>query len=272
MKFDILEDYKQYVQEHTKSPQTAKKYYSAVKNLFADIQFNHLQEIEQEYLKGKLSTLKTKNEFSAAKNGLKLLHQFDSTLKLPDEAFFKENSLHKKNHRKKAEPIYTDETMRKVNQIQNKKLKLAYRLAVISGLRVFELEALTPEDFDFQEDGTISVNVRNGKGGKNGIVYCRKDNYVFQELKKYIQENGKADTRLFYSEEYMREKANDLGLECHDFRRIYAFLHRKELKESGMNTYDANKIVQENMRHSRFKTTRRYLYGKKFYEKRSDKE
>lgn len=267
MKYDILEEFRMYVQEHTKSPDTARKYYSAVKNLFSELQFNSLQEIDQEYIKQRLMQVKTKNQFSACKNGLELLKEYDSSFPIPDETFFTDGSRHKRNHRHKAEPIYVSTVKRKVNQIRNKKIKLAYRLGMVSGLRVSELAALKFGDVKFGEDGIITLHVRHGKGNKAGNVTCMKDDYVFRELKAYIQEHGTETEKLFYSAKYMQEKASKLGLECHDFRRMYAHLHKKKLKkEEGMSNLEANKVIQGNLRHSRYKTTKRYLYGKKFIE------
>lgn len=265
MKYDILEQFKGYVYEHTKSPNTARKYYSSVKMVLSDLQFNMLQEITTEQLEQRLAAIKTKNEFSAAKNGLRLLKEYDPDLPIPDESFFSDTSIGKRNHRRKADPIYIDTVKRKVNQIADKKLKLAYRLAMISGLRVSELEELTPEDIAFLDSGKIVVNVRKGKGGKAGKVNCMEDSYVYTELQAMV---SMADSKqpLFYSQEKMRKNANKLGLECHDFRRMYAYIHKKQLKKSGMSNYKANKVIQGNLRHSRYKTTKRYLYGKKFVE------
>ncbi len=264
MKGDVLADFQTFVWNNTNSINTAKRYYSAVKNLLKDIQFNSLDEISAEYLEGKTLELKTKNNFSAAKCGLKLLKEFDDSLQLPDESFFATTSTKKKNHRKKTEPIYVSQVKRKINQISNKKLKLAYRLALISGLRDCELAALEKDDITFNDDGTIMLNVRHGKGGKQGYVNCMKDNYVYKELQAFVKD---VDGRLFYTADYMRECAGNLGIQCHDLRRIYAYTHKKKMiREEKKTNYEANKVIQNNLRHSRYKTTRRYLYGKKFIE------
>lgn len=265
MKFDILEGFYDYVKENVKSAETARKYYGAVKKLFEGIQFNNLQEVEREQLEQRLSLITGKNNFSAAKCGLKLLKEFDPGLNIPDESFFRATSAHKKNHRKNAKrKIYVDKTKRTVNQISNIKFKLAYRLALISGLRVSELEDLTKNDIKFK-DGKIIIQVLHGKGDKQRVVECMDDSYVYNKLSEYVVYK-KDYEKLFYAESTMRKKANELGLECHDFRRIYSHNHKKEMKKDGSTNYQANKVVQKNLGHVRYKTTKRYLYGKEFIE------
>lgn len=263
MKFDILEEFQGYVKANVKSEATARKYYGAVKKLFEGIQFNNLQEIEREQLEQRLSMITGKDNFSAAKNGLKLLKEFDPSLNIPDESFFRDTSAHKKNHRKNSKRvIYVSMIKRTVNQISDKKLMLAYRLALVSGLRVSELEALTAKDVNLK-DGKITINVLHGKGNKQRTVKCMEDPYVYKQLSEFI---GciKDDVKLFYAEETMRKKADELGMECHDMRRIYARDHKKKLKNDGCTNYQANKVVQKNLGHARYKTTKRYLYGKQF--------
>lgn len=271
MKYDILEGFNVYLQERL-TYNTAKKYYSSVVNFFGDLQFSSLSDIGQDYITNKLQQQpSTKNEFSAIKNGLRQLQVYDNSLVLPGESFFKDISIHKRNRRKSSgKTIYLDGVRRKVNQIKNERLKLAYRLAMVSGLRVSELANLETQDIRFGEDGAINVMVINGKGGKDGIVTCVKDEYVYCRLQEFIK-NLEKGSRLFYSQVYMREKANNIGLECHDFRRIYAIMHRNALKKE-MPVYEANRIVKDNLRHARFVTTKKYLYGKKLVIKKGGED
>lgn len=261
MKYDVLERFKEHLKS-TSNKNTARKYYSAIVKLFKDKQFNDVSQIKKSVLETELPLkFKTKNEFSAAKNGLLRLKEVYPDIELPEELFFREHSRKKRNYSKKPKKtIELDKTMRKINQISNKKLKLAYRLAIISGLRVSELEGLEKADLKFK-DGIITVNVKHGKGGSNGLVICKKDDYVYKELENFI-ENLEENEKVFYSEEYMREKAKNLDLECHDFRRIFAITLRNELKKT-MPVQEANAIVQKQLRHKRFSTTKRYLFNKK---------
>lgn len=264
MKYDVLEGFRTYVYENTKSLNTAKKYYGAVKKLFDDLQFNSLADIRKDEIEQRLCLVRGKNNFSATKCGLKLLKEYNSDLQLPDDTFFSNESNHKRNHRKKSSIINIGQIKRKINQISDMKLKLAYRLDLVSGLRVSELEALEPCDLSFVENKVI-INVRHGKGNRQRFVESMPDKYLLEKLNEYVK--GKDEhVKLFYTEEKMRKSANHLGMECHDLRRIYAHLHKKLLKKQGQTNYRANRIIQKNLGHARYKTTQKYLYGKKFIE------
>lgn len=260
VKYDELEPFREYLQERLCN-NTARTYYSAVVKLFQGTNFNSLEEIPVSYLERELpARFRTRNEFSAAKNGLKHLAQFRPGLQLPEEAFYRENSLKKRNFsRKPGKIIYLNPVRRTINQIQNVKLKYAYRLALVSGLRVSELADLEAPDLSF-EDGSIVVRVKKDKGGKGGLIRCRADSWLYGKLQSYTQENSEG--KLFYGEAYMRKEADRLGFECHDLRRIYAIETRRELGKR-MSPEEADRLVQENLRHSRFSTTKRYLYNRK---------
>lgn len=262
MKYDVLEPLKVHLHENL-SKNTARKYYSSVIKLLKDTQFNSIDEISEEFIKNEsILKFKTKNEFSAVKNGLLHLKEVYPQLDLPEEDFFKGVSIKKRNWTKKPKKnIYLDTTKRKINQIKDPKLRYAYRLALVSGLRVSELAALEKKDIRFREDGTIQVDVRHGKGGSNGMVPCLEDHYLYSRLKDYL-EALKDDDRPFYSSVYMRKIAYNLGFECHDLRRAFAIMYRNKLKEE-MPVSEANQEVKKLLRHKRFSTTKRYLFNKK---------
>lgn len=261
MKYDLLDNFKGYLYENL-TENTARKYYTSVVKLFKDVQFNNFSELDTDFIISEANKFKTKNEFSAVKNGLKRLKDLYPELNLPDEEIFKNTSIHKRNWSKKPKKnIYLDTTNRKINQIQNPKLKYAYRLAKISGLRVSELAAVEKGDISFSEDGRILVEVRHGKGGSNGVVQCLKDNYLVERLHEYL-EDKQDNEKIFYSSDYMRKRALELGLECHDLRRICAIEYRNQLKKI-MPVYEANQEVKKMLRHKRFSTTKRYLFNRK---------
>lgn len=270
LKYDILEPFKEYLyQEFSKN--TARKYYSCAVKMFQNLQFNSISEVKREYIEEEIIKFKTKNEFSAAKNSLLNLKKLYPDLNLPENNFFQVTSRKKRNWSKKPKKeIFLDETKRKVNQIKNPKLKLAYRLAMVSGLRVSELSCLDAKDIILLEDGSIRVNVRYGKGGSNGIVECLPDPYLYKKFNEHLAEVD-PEERLFYSEVYMREHADRLGLECHDFRRIFAITYRNQLKTE-MPVAEANLRVQAALRHRRFSTTKRYLFNRKLVIKRTREE
>lgn len=259
MKYDVLEPLREHLLA-TYNKNTARTYYSSVVKLFRGKQFDSPGEITEEFLEQGIKSFKTRNEFSAVKNGLKQMKQIYPELPLPSGETFREISLGKRNYSKKpGKTICLDQVKRKVNQISSRKLKYAYRLAMVSGLRVSELAGLEAGDLTFSE-GRISVNVRHGKGGAGGVVECMGDEYLYQNLPGYLKENGQGP--LFYSEAYMRQKADELGLECHDFRRIFAITFRNEAKKE-MPIQEANALTQAKLRHARFSTTKRYLFNRK---------
>ena len=265
MKYDILLGFKRYLQDNL-NPNTAKTYYSAVKKVFNNCNISSMGDIPESYILDRLKHFRTKNEVSAAKNGLKHLAKYDSSLKLPDDAAFK--TIQKRNHVKsKGKIVNFDTMMKKTNACRDQRMKYAYRLAAVSGLRVSELAALDPGDIIFQSDGRLKIHVRHGKGGKEGWVTCLKDDYLYEHLKHHI-ETLQPNERLFYDESYMRKYAWEHGMEMHDFRRAFAVLQKRELLQDGCNAKDADKIVQEQLRHSRFSNTKRYLYGRKIIAKK----
>lgn len=230
MKYDILEKFQSYLKENL-SPNTSKTYYAAVVKLFRDVQFKDLAEIEPQWIEKVMAEkFKTRAEFSAAKNGLKWLKKFDNGLSLMPEQNFKEISRKKRNFsRRPRKVIYLNPTQRKINQIKNERLRLAFRLAEISGLRVSELADLEAGDISFSED-KIFVNVRHGKGGHGGCIECSPDAYLAKQLPQFLQKYPEG--KIFYSRDYMIECAGRLGLECHDLRRIFAIQSREELKKT----------------------------------------
>lgn len=260
MKYDVLEPYKEYLQRNL-TPNTAKTYYTAIKKLFQGYSFDNPQDISQNFLERELpKRFTTKNEFSAAKNGLKWMQKRYPNLQLPTEEFFRANSLRKRNFSKRPKKvIYLHPTQRRINQMQNPKFKYAYRLAMISGLRVSELADLEASDLTFH-DGQIKVCIRHGKGGHGGTIQCRTDVYLYEKLKEYTKEHSCG--KLFYNQETLRKEAARVGFECHDLRRIYAIKCKQELKQE-MPGVQADKVVQQNLRHERFSTTKRYLYNRK---------
>ncbi|MGN0327238.1 MAG: tyrosine-type recombinase/integrase [Lachnospiraceae bacterium] len=266
MKYDVLEGLKGYLEkEYGKN--TAKKYYAAAVKLFRDDYDLTVNEINEEVIKERLDHIRGKNEFSAAKQAVLGLKKVYPDITIPGEDWFLEQSLHRKNRsKKKTKTIDLDATQRKINQIADQKLKYAFRLAIDSGLRVSELAEVLPEDITFKE-GDIYVNVTHGKGGSNGVVKCQKDPYLYEHLQDFIkkqkeeypEENNK---KLFYASNTMQKKAHDLGIECHDLRRICAITLRNELKKE-MPVEEANAQVKEQLRHARFSTTKRYLFNRK---------
>lgn len=261
VKYDVLDNFRKELYDNL-SANTARKYYSSIVKLFQAIQFSQVQDIPLEYIEQQIKKLfASKNEFSAVKNSLKRMKQIYPELKIPSEEYFKDCSMHKRNCTRKPKKVLSlQETKIKIERIENKKLKMCYKLALAGGFRVSELEAMEKKDIRFADNGKIYVMVTKGKGGSNGEVECTDDKEFSRELQEFLHKSN--DAQLFYSEEYIREKAYAAGFEPHDLRRMFAQIERKRLREE-MSTYEANKEVQHRMRHARFSTTKRYLFNRK---------
>lgn len=257
MKYSILESFQKYLQQ-TMNQNTARKYYSAVKGVLKDADFESLEEVDPEYIKARMKELPTKNEFSAAKRGLIKLQEFDPGIQLPEEEFFKEQSKKKRNYVKsRGRKIYKDTTIRKIDRVKDPDLRLAYRLEMISGLRISEIAGLKPEDIDLSGEH-MQIFVQNGKGGKSGLVACLDDGYVKARLEQLLKMTNPGD-QLFYGAGYMMNEANRLGFECHDLRRIFAQDMEAEQMEKGKSRQEAGEVVREALRHENIRTTNIYL-------------
>ena len=163
-----------------------------------------------------------------------------------------------------------DTINRKINAIEDEKLKFAYRLMKVSGLRVSEVAMLERQDLQFKENQLL-VHVRHGKGGSNGVVTCLADPYLVSKLKNYVADKSEGE-RLFYSASVMKKKAWKLEIECHDLRRISAITYHKQLRSEGKSVEEADELTKQFLRHERFSTTKRYLYNRKLKLKASNKE
>lgn len=276
MKYDDLLGFKKYIYAQIPNRNTARKYYSAVIKLYKNVPVGvDIKKLNLEFYQENIRSLfRTRNEVSAAKNGLKFFKEYirskkavSEKLPFPEEDFYKEICQHKRNYSvKPRKELYLDEIRRKINQIQDEKEKYAFRLSMVSGLRVSELAGLDADKLQF-DNGVIYVEVTNGKGGSNGVVECLPDKYLYERLQQYVTENPEG--RLFYSSATLRKKAHDLNLECHDFRRIYAQLKKREALERGVSLKEANEEVRIGLRHKRFSTTKRYLFNRKLVVKKT---
>ena len=264
MKYDILTGFRKHLEGMVDNKNTADRYYFAVDRFFRPLRFNRLEDVSPEWLTEQLAAVSGKSEFSAVKNGLKYLAGYDRSLQLPTEQFFRAEGRKKRNGSKRpSKTLYLDNISRAVNGMENLKLKLAYRLMMVSGLRVFEVAALRKEDITI-EGNVITLHVRSGKGGKEGMVVCLPDSYLARQLQNHINFSSAAGERLFYSTDYMKHEAGRHGFECHDLRRIAAITYRQErMREPDMELEQANAETQAFLRHERFSTTKRYLFNRK---------
>lgn len=216
----------------------------------------------------RLKSIKNKTELSQVINSIRIIQESNKNINIISEDDLKLIIKNKSDNRNKSyEPYELKDALRKINALRNDKYKLAYRLMVVSGLRVFEVESLEKDDIKFNGDD-IFVTVRDGKGGKFGEVKCLKDKYLSEKLKVFLDDKESKD-KIFYSKSVLQEKANKLGFTCHDLRRAYAKLVKKELTNNliEVERNEKEKIIEEEvktaLRHSKFETSKRYLYSKR---------
>ena len=263
MKYNILSEFRKYLLNELGNKNTADRYYFAVSKCFKGLQFDNLSDVSKEFLEDSLKHIKGKTEFSALKNGLLHLHEFDNTFTLPEDDVLSrlgENKL--RGTKRTSKDIYPNIVKRKINSIKKKKFKLGFRLMLLSGLRVSELASLSKKDIQVN-DGVIEIDLKKGKGGKSGKVRCDSDDYLAGELLEYLESIEDDNKKLFYSAKTMKNRALELGIECHDLRRIAAINHRNKLKDDGIAVQEANEDTRKYLRHERFSTTKRYLFNRK---------
>lgn len=226
-------------------------------------------EINKESISKYLKSIKNKTELSRAVNVIRILENTESTFNCFSDSELKEIISNKSDNKPKSyEPYTLDTARRKINTIRDKKYKLAYRLMIVSGARVFEVADLKKEDIIFNDDKTLTLKIKDGKGGKYADINCLKDDYLFKELKCFLADKL-YEENIFYSKIAMQKKAQKLNFKCHDLRRAYSKLVQKEIKEEVIDFLDSEKdlIVKEEikkaMRHSKFETSQGYLYSKR---------
>lgn len=261
MKYDILDNFRAYLHQEC-SPHTADVYYYMVVRLLKDQQFNSPSQIDDAKLHRQISVLRSKNEISAAKNGLLRLAACYPGFQAPPAEMFSGLSKVRSNQSVSPPKVLSLEgTMRRINAPQNKKLKLALRLMLASGGRESEIAALEKRDISITAD-VLTIHIRNGKGGYDGIVTCRHDPYLLSELPAYLKGKSPND-RLFYRPRTMREKLHAMGLEGHDLRRIAAQLYFREIQDNNLSDTDAREETRKFLRHAREDTTLIYLTRRK---------
>lgn len=258
MKYEILFAFREYL-ENTCTANTAKRYYYIWDKLLSDQQFNRIEEINFSRLIERIKVLKTRNEISAAKNALKHFGEcFSGFSPIPDEMFKALSLKAAKGIPRHGKELDVKQTLHKINAVRDEKLRLALRLILASGARVSEAATLEKKDISIDGD-RLEIEIRHGKGGSNGIVTCRVDPYLTNTLPGFLADFA-PDERPFYSAKTLKEKAHNLGLECHDLRRIAAQLQLQEVKkEEKVSQKEAQEATRKFLRHKSFKTTSRYL-------------
>ncbi len=215
-----------------------------------------IEEINSDDLLKDLKKIKMRGETSAIVNGLRRVKNY---INIPDEQELKKTIKSKTvKLRENDEGKELKKIMKKINVLRDKKLKLGYRLMLMSGLRVFELAELNKKDIEITDAG-IKIKILDGKGGKSATINCLRDKYLEKSLSEYLQSIN--EEKVFYSKKHMMNRALESGFECHDLRRAFSKLVYNEKKEE-VGAYKANIEVQKVMRHTKLSTTKIYLNSK----------
>lgn len=191
-----------------------------------------------------------KKELSKFKNGLKLidLENKEKYMQLCNNQFEKSNKFKKKSE----EQLKVKTLENKINRLKSKRLKLGYRLQMISGLRVSEIADIEERDIIISENKDIKIHVRHGKNDKERWVHCFKDEYLLNQL---MDLNPNKNNKLFCSKEYIIQQANKLSFHTHDLRKIYFNTFFYNCVEDRRKTIQ---LLKKNAGHS--KKSRAYLY------------
>jgi integrase len=210
-------------------------------------QFKHFQKSNLE-LEEYLKSLKNRKEISNLKRAFEIMKDISIDKKYDCLELIKKYHKIKPKHQKKPEEQFKLKPVQNsINRLKNKRLKLAYRLELIGGLRIEELAELEPSDI-FIKGNDITIHVRHGKGNKERFVDCIcVDEFVLNGLIDLdVRKNGK----LFYSKSYLMNKTTNFH--THDLRK--ATSHIKYFNDS---SEQAIENLQEFLGHK--KETRTYL-------------
>lgn len=238
------------------SPETMRYYLSCIKEINKKCKTFNPTEIEKAIISKCRSNQQIKKYISAIRNYEKLILKKEKSLLYGEPAsrlatFYNQTSDPKKLRHN------IDKLMRKINRINNTKLKYAFRLQIKSGLRVSEISDLTKQDIKFK-DQVIWLRIRQGKGRKSRIVRVLDDLYMYERLQEYIKDKA-TNEKLFYSSAYLRKKAAEYDIPTHDFRRANARKRFNTEIQQGKSKSLARKKVQKELGHEKPATTDLYL-------------
>ncbi|KAB3535646.1 phage integrase family protein [Alkaliphilus pronyensis] len=175
----------------------------------------------------------------------------------PEIKLFQNYNAASSNSKGKILKHSSDTVERKINGLRNEKLKYALRLQLKSGLRIKEIADVKKEDISFDGDKTI-IHVQQGKGNKKRIVETIEDKYLVDKLKGWASKHEDGE-KLFYSRNYLRKKATELGIPTHDLRRINAQKRFQKELDTGKDRAEAKATVKKQLGHEKIKTTNIYL-------------
>ena len=144
---------------------------------------------------------------------------------------------------------------------KGKKERALIEVLLSTGMRVSELTGVLLSDVDFD---TMSIHVRNGKGGKERTVYM--SDLARKHLQAYLHERKELGGHLFYNKKHgqlnaggvrhilnvIAERAGVDNVFPHRFRRTFA----TGMANRGMEVQEVSKLLG----HSNLNTTMTYVY------------
>lgn len=254
VKYDVLGEYRSFLEIRRR--RTTARVYTERLNVLLENQsiINTIENINIDEMINNLKKAKNKNEFSQYKNAMiYFLESQKISLSQEQIEHIKEieSNTHKQYRKlKKADFQKIDRT---IKHLKNKKLKMSFQTLIATGLRVSELAQITKENCTLTDD-TLTFDFTS-KGGNIEQVSISKDNNknLFESLEQMVL-STKDNARVFYSANYLQQKAKHYGFKCHDLRRACAKLEYKNSK--------SKEQVKEKLRHSNVKTTELYLKSK----------
>lgn len=252
MKYDVLEEYKSYLLTIAQlSRETARTYYNRIDILLEDC---NTDNFDIDKILDKLKEVKYKNHFSQYKNAFLYFLQFQN-INLDTQSIHKIKELEhntQKKYRKLKESDFKI-VKNKINHLKNRKLKLSYQVLSATGLRVSELAQIQKKECTIEED-TITMHFTAKGGNKDEVVLRREENEkLFCDLRDFIK-NLEDRKKIFYSANYLQQKAKQYNFNCHDLRRACAKIEYQKTK--------SKKAVKEKLRHKSIKATNIYLNSK----------
>lgn len=254
MRYDVLEEYRSFL-EFLLRRATARVYTEKLNVLLENQSIiNTIENLNIDEMINNLNKAKNKNEFSQYKNAMIYFLEFQKiSLSQKQIEHIKEieSNTHKQYRKlKEADFQKIDKT---IKRLKNKKLKLCYQTLIATGLRVSELSQITKENCTFLDDKLIMGFQEKG-GMQAQVILSKEDNQkLFDDLTKMIK-NTQDAKKVFYSANYLQQKAKQYNFTCHDLRRAFAKLEYQKTKSKDK--------VKEKLRHSDEKTTEIYLKSK----------
>lgn len=250
MKYQILDDFREFLHGRYASCATVKQYAAWAVRLLEGQYFIDLSGVDMGAMAGALESItKNRNEYSQAKNAILNFAEFaQKQVKIPTLDKPKKRRYRKLKQRKSRD------INRKINVIPDKKLLLSYKVMLSTGLRVGELASINRKEIRSNENGGFTLFFVPKRGGLDKVTIDPEKKYICNGISEIIQAESNND-KAFYSMGYLQNNAKKRGFACHDLRRAYA-----------KTTYRDNHFqlgeTSEKMRHSNTRTTKIYLRSK----------